>query len=157
MFWTEAPLCSAAPHWGFVQFVVAVLAVPLHSDCPRFNRRRPTERLPDARHGKWQDRDSTTGDCVFLSVTPDGSTRHSGIHWQAWRVIQKSVPVLQFFSWFARLQNNMDQDENVKYRWAENPPFLLLMCVWILNLCLIRMRLPKCLGDIVLLFKTKVK
>lgn len=25
---------------------------------------------------------------------------------------------LQFFSWFAKLQTKMDQDENVKYRWG---------------------------------------
>lgn len=24
--------------------------------------------------------------------------------------------MLQFFAWFAKLQTNMDQDENVKYR-----------------------------------------
>lgn len=32
------------------------------------------------------------------------------------KVLKDRFSVLQFFSWFAKLQTKMDQDENVKYR-----------------------------------------
>lgn len=126
MFLTRALLLFAAPHWGFVQLVVAVLAVPLHGDCTRFNRRRPAERLPDARHGKWQDRDSTTGDCVVCHTWRFSETLRDSL--ANLTRYNKTTSVLQFFAWFAKLQNNMDQDENVKYRWVEIP-FHFLWCI----------------------------
>lgn len=104
----------AAPNWGFVQPFVAVFTVSLHGDCTRFNRRRPAERLPVARHGKWQDRDSTTGDCVVGHTWRFSHPLRNS--WPNMTRGSKTVFVLQFFAWFAKLQNNMDRDENVKYR-----------------------------------------
>ena len=44
--------------------------------------------------------------------------RESDIHYHSKIHVVNTVPisVLQFFSWFAKLQANMDQDENAKYR-----------------------------------------
>lgn len=108
----RALLCFAVAHWGFVQPFVPVPAVPLYGDCARFNRGRPAQGFPDAWYGEWQDRNSTTGYFFFAS-----SEQQLTESWCAkCLVLNLCQFVLQFFAWFAKLQANMDQDENIKYR-----------------------------------------
>lgn len=144
MFRTKVLFRFAAPHRGPMQLVVAVPAVPLHGDCARFHWGRPAEGLPDARHGEWPDRDRTTGDCV----TPDAPLGLSGVPWPNTTRYNETIFVLQFFAWFAKLQNNMDQDENVKYRWVEIS-FLFLWGIYYFKSRYERMELLKCLAGFI--------
>lgn len=86
------------------------------------------------------DRIETAQQVTASSVPPDASPRHSGSLCRTWHG-NETICVLQFFAWFAKLQNNMDQDENVKYRWVKipflsfffSPQTYILVCILALS------------------------
>lgn len=99
---------SPAAHRGSV---LDFLTLPVPGGCSCVHGVHPDEGLPDAGHGGPPDRDGSAGTGPLRSEFCSSWFRGSVLLTQA-------LFLLQFFSWFSKLQAQMDQDEGAKYRCA---------------------------------------